>query len=36
MAVVNLVRKNLFRDSIQLMRLTEEVKKNGGVDESKI
>ena len=34
MAVVNLVRKNLFRDSIQLMRLTEEVKKLGGVDDA--
>ena len=34
MPVVNLVRKNLFRDSIQLMRLTEEVKKLGGVDDA--
>ncbi|HKT22153.1 MAG TPA: hypothetical protein VJR06_06060, partial [Nitrososphaerales archaeon] len=34
MQVVNVVKRNLFRDSIQLMRLTEDVKKLGGVDDA--
>jgi succinyl-CoA synthetase alpha subunit len=34
MKVVNVVKHNLFRDSIQLMRLTEEVKKLDGVDDA--
>jgi len=34
MQVVNLVQRNLFRDSIQLMRLTEDVKKLEGVDDA--
>ena len=34
MSVVNLVKRNLFRDSIQLMRLTEDVKKLEGVDDA--
>jgi FdrA protein len=33
-AVLNVVKRNLFRDSIQLMRLTEEVKKLEGVDDA--
>lgn len=32
--VVNVVKHNLFRDSIQLMRLTEDVKKLEGVDDA--
>lgn len=34
MPVVNVVKNNLFRDSIQLMRLTEDVKKLEGVDDA--
>ena len=34
MPVVNVVRRNLFRDSIQLMRLSEDVKKLEGVDDA--
>ena len=34
MPVVNVVKRNLFRDSIQLMRLTEDVKKLDGVDDA--
>ena len=34
MQVVNVVRRNLFRDSIQLMRLSEDVKKLEGVDDA--
>ena len=34
MQVVNLIKRNLFRDSIQLMRLTEDVKKLEGVDDA--
>jgi succinyl-CoA synthetase alpha subunit len=34
MAVINVVKRNLFRDSIQLMRLTEDVKKLDGVDDA--
>ncbi len=34
MPVVNLVKRNLFRDSIQLMRLSEDVKKLDGVDDA--
>lgn len=34
MQVINIVKRNLFRDSIQLMRLTEEVKKLEGVDDA--
>ena len=34
MQVVNVVRRNLFRDSIQLMKLSEEVKKLDGVDDA--
>lgn len=34
MSVINAVKKNLFRDSIQLMRLTEDVKKLEGVDDA--
>jgi FdrA protein len=36
MPVVNVVKRNLFRDSIQLMRLTEDVKKLEGVDDAVI
>jgi FdrA protein len=32
--LVNVVKRNLFRDSIQLMRLSEEVKKLEGVDDA--
>jgi succinyl-CoA synthetase alpha subunit len=32
--VVNVLKRNLFRDSIQLMRLSEEVKKLEGVDDA--
>ena len=32
--VVNVVKRNLFRDSIQLMRLSEDVKKLAGVDDA--
>ena len=32
--VVNVVKRNLFRDSIQLMRLTDEVKKLQGIDDA--
>jgi len=32
--VVNVVKRNLFRDSIQLMRLSEDVKKLEGVDDA--
>jgi len=32
--VLNVVKRNLFRDSIQLMRLTEDVKKLDGVDDA--
>jgi len=32
--VVNIVKRNLFRDSIQLMRLSEDVKKLEGVDDA--
>jgi FdrA protein len=32
--VVNVVKRNLFRDSIQLMRLSEDVKKADGVDDA--
>ena len=34
MSVVSVVKRNLFRDSIQLMRLSEDVKKLDGVDEA--
>ncbi len=34
MPVVNVVKRNIFRDSIQLMRLTEDVKKLEGVDDA--
>ncbi len=34
MAVINVVKRNIFRDSIQLMRLTEDVKKLDGVDDA--
>lgn len=34
MQVANVVKRNLFRDSIQLMRLTEDVKKLEGVDDA--
>ena len=34
MPVINVVKRNLFRDSIQLMRLTEDVKKLEGVDDA--
>ena len=34
MSVINVVKRNLFRDSIQLMRLTEDVKKLDGVDDA--
>lgn len=34
MPVINIVKRNLFRDSIQLMRLSEDVKKLEGVDEA--
>ena len=34
MAVVNVVKRNLFRDSIQLMRLSEDAKKLKGVDDA--
>ncbi len=34
MQVVNVVKRNLFRDSIQLMKLTEDVKKLDGVDDA--
>ncbi|HUI24193.1 MAG TPA: hypothetical protein VLY82_07390 [Nitrososphaerales archaeon] len=34
MPVVNVVKRNLFRDSIQLMRLSEDVKKLDGVDDA--
>lgn len=34
MPVVNIVKRNLFRDSIQLMRLSEDVKKMDGVDDA--
>ena len=34
MQVVNIVKQNLFRDSIQLMKLTEDVKKIRGVDDA--
>ena len=34
MSVVNVVKRNLFRDSIQLMRLSESVKKLEGVDDA--
>ncbi len=34
MQLVNLVKPNLFRDSIQLMKLTEDVKKLEGVDDA--
>ncbi len=34
MPVVNVVKRNLFRDSIQLMRLSEEVKKLEGVEDA--
>ena len=34
MPVVNVVKHNLFRDSIQLMRLSEDVKKLEGVDDA--
>ena len=34
MPVVNVVKRNLFRDSIQLMRLSEDVKKLEGVDDA--
>ena len=36
MTVVNIVKRNLFRDSIQLMRLSEEVKKLEGVEDAVI
>jgi FdrA protein len=32
--VINVVKRNLFRDSIQLMRLTEDVKRLDGVDDA--
>lgn len=34
MSVVNVVKRNLFRDSIQLMRLSEDAKKLEGVDDA--
>jgi len=34
LSVVNVVKRNLFRDSIQLMRLSEDAKKLDGVDEA--
>jgi succinyl-CoA synthetase alpha subunit len=34
LAVVNVVKRNLFRDSIQLMRLSEDAKKLKGVDDA--
>lgn len=34
MQVISVVKPNLFRDSIQLMRLTEDVKKLDGVDDA--
>jgi len=34
LSVVNVVKRNLFRDSIQLMRLSEQVKTLDGVDEA--
>jgi len=34
LSVINVVKRNLFRDSIQLMRLTEDVKKLDGVDDA--
>ena len=34
MPVVNVVKRNLFRDSIQLMRLSEDVKKLEGVEDA--
>ncbi len=34
MPVVNVVKRNIFRDSIQLMRLTEDVKRLEGVDDA--
>ena len=34
MPIANVVKRNLFRDSIQLMRLTEDVKKLDGVDDA--
>ena len=34
MQVLNVVKENLFRDSIQLMKLTEDVKKLVGVDDA--
>lgn len=34
MQVLNVVKRNLFRDSIQLMRLSEDVKKLDGVDDA--
>jgi len=34
LSVVNVVKRNLFRDSIQLMRLSEDVKKLEGVDDA--
>jgi succinyl-CoA synthetase alpha subunit len=33
-SLVNVVKRNLFRDSIQLMRLSEDVKKLDGVDDA--
>jgi len=36
LTVVNVVKRNLFRDSIQLMRLSEDVKKIEGVDDAVI
>ncbi len=34
MGVINVVKRNIFRDSIQLMRLTEDVKGLDGVDDA--
>ncbi len=34
LGVINVVKRNIFRDSIQLMRLTEDVKKLEGVDDA--
>jgi len=34
LSVINVVKRNLFRDSIQLMRLSEDVKKVEGVDDA--
>jgi FdrA protein len=34
LTVINVVKRNLFRDSIQLMRLTEDVKRLDGVDDA--